>query len=50
MGFYRKGHTYPARQVILGDVNHDGVIDIFDWVMLGVAFGSRPGDANWNPH
>lgn len=34
---------------IEGDVNHDGIVDIFDGVIMGVAFGSRPGDPNWNP-
>jgi len=30
------------------DVNRDGVFDVFDVVTLAKAFGSRPGDANWN--
>lgn len=33
-----------------GDVNHDEVIDIFDCVRLGIAFGSHKGEVNWNPH
>jgi len=31
------------------DVNGDGVINILDIVIVAKAFGSRPGDWNWNP-
>jgi len=31
------------------DVNDDRIVNIIDGVILGVAFGSRPGDPNWNP-
>ena len=30
------------------DVNGDGIFDVFDVVTLAKAFGSKPGDANWN--
>jgi len=33
----------------LADVNDDGIVNIVDGVVIGVAFGSRPGDPNWNP-
>jgi len=33
---------------ILGDINGDGVVDIYDAIMLASAFGSRPGSLNWN--
>jgi hypothetical protein len=33
----------------LGDVNRDGVIDVRDAVLLGAAYGSKPGGPNWNP-
>ena len=32
----------------LGDVNIDGVVDIFDVVTVSIAFGSTPLDPNWN--
>jgi parallel beta-helix repeat protein len=32
-----------------GDVNADGIVDIFDCVIVALAFGSKPGDINWNP-
>jgi len=34
---------------ILGDVNGDGKIDIFDIVLTGDAYGSVEGDPLWNP-
>jgi hypothetical protein len=34
--------------LIPGDVNNDGVVDIFDLVLVGIAFGSEPGDPNWD--
>ena len=32
----------------LGDPNDDGIVDIFDVAIVGIAFGSQPGDENWN--
>ena len=32
-----------------GDINADGIIDIFDITIVALAFGSKPGDSNWNP-
>ncbi len=34
---------------LLGDINGDGMVNILDAIMLSNAFGSRLGDANWNP-
>jgi len=34
---------------ILGDINGDGSIDLFDAVMLCTAYGSHEGDPEWNP-
>ena len=34
---------------ILGDVNGDGVVDIYDVVTVATAFGSYPGHQKWNP-
>jgi hypothetical protein len=34
---------------MLGDVNGDGAIDILDVVLVSTAYGSKPGDKNWNP-
>jgi hypothetical protein len=34
---------------IPGDVNSDGVVNIFDLVIVARAFGTKPGEANWDP-
>jgi ABC-type transport system substrate-binding protein len=34
---------------IQGDINADGVVDIFDAVLLAGAAGSTPSASNWNP-
>jgi len=31
-----------------GDLNGDGVVDIVDLMIVTIAFGSKPGDPNWN--
>jgi hypothetical protein len=31
------------------DLNGDGVVDIGDIILAAAAYGSTPGDANWNP-
>jgi hypothetical protein len=35
--------------VIAGDVNNDCRVDIIDLAAVGLAYGSSPGAANWNP-
>ena len=32
-----------------GDVNADGIVDVFDLVLVGVAFGSQEGEPSYNP-
>jgi len=34
---------------MMGDVNGDCVVDIFDLTAIALAFSSSPGDPNWNP-
>jgi outer membrane protein assembly factor BamB len=34
---------------LVGDINKDRVVNIFDGVILGTVWASRPGDPNWNP-
>jgi hypothetical protein len=34
---------------ILGDLNCDRTVNFLDATLLGSAFGSKPGDTNWNP-
>ena len=35
--------------IFQGDINGDGVVNILDAILLAKAFGSRPGDSNWDP-
>jgi len=34
---------------MLGDINGDGIVDVFDFMIVAAAFGSKPGDSKWNP-
>ena len=34
---------------ILGDTNGDGKVNLVDLVIFAKAYGSKPGDPNWNP-
>jgi parallel beta-helix repeat protein len=33
-----------------GDINGDGIVDIYDAILLANAYNSTPGIANWNPN
>lgn len=35
--------------VLLGDINGDKIVDLFDAVLLSAASGSQPGDSHWDP-
>lgn len=35
---------------LIGDINHDGSVDIFDAILLARALNTRPGDQYWNPY
>jgi hypothetical protein len=35
---------------LLGDVNWDRWVNLADLVILAQAYGSKPGDSNWNPN
>jgi PKD repeat protein len=34
---------------VIGDINGDGVVDIYDAISLSNAYNSSPGKSNWNP-
>jgi len=36
--------------LLKGDVNYDGIVDVFDAIFLAGAFNSIPGSPNWNPN
>ena len=53
------GISYPATanptkmfetDIVPGDVNHDGVVNLTDILLILKAMGSRPGDPRWNPN
>jgi hypothetical protein len=49
-GEYDVDHGYIAAPIDrYGDLNGDGVVNIADIVIVGLAYPSRPGDPNWNP-
>lgn len=33
---------------LIGDINNDGMVDVFDCVRVALAFGSHPSDSNWD--
>ncbi|MGD0979678.1 MAG: NosD domain-containing protein [Candidatus Bathyarchaeia archaeon] len=39
----------PIQGSIPGDLNNDGKVNLQDLAILANAYGSKPGDANWNP-
>jgi hypothetical protein len=41
--------SVARRETLSGDINGDGSIDIYDALIAAHAFGSSPGDVNWNP-
>jgi hypothetical protein len=38
-----------AAPSLVGDLNGDGKVGLDDLVLLANAYGSKPGDPNWNP-
>lgn len=43
------GYVTCVNTYLEGDLNQDGIVDIVDVVVVGLAFGSEPGDDNWDP-
>jgi len=43
-----KDGFFANTTVLVGDINGDGKVDIFDVVLLAKAFGTKPGDPAWN--
>jgi len=48
-GFSISSSTSVFTVVLIGDLNHDGKIDMRDIATVAKAFGTRPGDPLWNP-
>jgi hypothetical protein len=43
------GILFQGGPHLLGDINGDGIVDLHDLAIVAAAYGSRPGDPNWNP-
>jgi hypothetical protein len=41
--------SFTNARTLKGDLNGDGVVDIKDAILAARAYGSSPGDPNWNP-
>jgi hypothetical protein len=42
------GIELASQTGIIGDFDDDGIVDFKDFAVLAAAWGSHPGDANWN--
>lgn len=40
---------FEIKTHLLGDINRDGVVDLYDAVIVCSIFGYTPQDSNWNP-
>jgi PKD repeat protein len=40
--------SYQIKVTFQTDLNKDGVVNILDIFIVAQAFGSKPGDSNWN--
>ena len=41
---------YSRPHAIAGDINDDGIVDIYDAILLANAYNSKPTSSNWNPN
>jgi hypothetical protein len=45
--------TAPTKKITftikVPDINNDGFVDVYDLIIVSSAFGSTPGEPNWNP-
>ncbi len=41
--------TLPDVGLLGGDCNGDGIVDVFDMVVVGMAYEATPASPHWNP-
>jgi hypothetical protein len=47
--FLRVTSFYTKKALVADIAFRDGMVNLFDGVAVNVAYGSHPGDSNWNP-
>jgi hypothetical protein len=45
---FTDGTIYVGAQMLQGDINQDGIVDILDAIILSGSFNSEPGTPRWN--
>jgi hypothetical protein len=43
------GIIFEKSEYLLADINKDGLVDIFDVVIVTSAYGASQGSVHWNP-
>jgi hypothetical protein len=41
-------HLESRQYKVIGDLTCDGTVDLDDIYIISLAYGSKPGDGNWN--
>jgi subtilisin family serine protease len=49
VGLYQGETLILPFKPLAGDLNRDGIVNIYDMVLIATAYGSKPGNPNWNP-
>jgi hypothetical protein len=47
--YSHSGHKIEIKRTLIGDLNGDRKVDIYDVVIVAVAYDATPADARWNP-
>lgn len=48
--YYHAANNATFTIILLGDINGDGAVDIYDAILLALAFDTAPGDPKWDPN
>jgi hypothetical protein len=47
--YYDDLKVFSARASLIGDFNRDGVVDLYDALLMAQHFAAKQGDLNWDP-